>query len=150
MKRVVAMALAIILVQTWNLAVWGAGPQEDERTTEVTYVVNSDAYEISIPSSISLNADRRLPITLTESHTTLQISVVGSNPDGSSAFNMKGENTGKKIRYSITDEAGNYYGPSSPIILNGVGIPLYITPDESDLKFAAKDIYKDTLVFSIG
>ena len=91
-----------------------------------------------------------MPIKLEESHTTLRISVVGSNANNTSAFNMKGENTGNYIRYSIRDEAGNYYGPSSPIILNGVGIPLYITPDKNDLDFAIKDTYKDTLIFTIG
>ena len=90
------------------------------------------------------------PITLTESHTALQVSVVGSNANSSSAFNMRGNKTGRYIRYSISDRAGNYYGPSSPIILNGTGISLIVTPNQDDLNFAEKDIYKDTLIFIIG
>ena len=144
MKRAVAIALVTMLMLILALVVYG----DDERTTEVSYVVESTKYEITIPASISLNSTSQFPITLSECHSSMNIYLSSPYADAG-ILRMKGISHGKYLNYTISDSEGRSYGPYNPIIVSGEGVTLVFTPDNGNLKLMPNDTYKDILTFTI-
>lgn len=144
MKKILLLVLTTIFLLAITLVVY-ADPY-----TDLTYSMNSQYYEIQVPSSLPLIPDgSELSISVVENHTgsNVNITITGnhSNSSGWRLFNKYDE----EIKFDVYFN-GTAIVPGSTISVGRGGAKLAIIMNGNDLRFATNGDYSERLLFTLS
>lgn len=149
MKKFIAAALLLIFALSLALSAFG------DVSTELSYELNSNYYEISVPSTLSLNSgSAELNIKMTENHTgsNVNVQITGTYSTAGAGWRLlNGTNV------SMDDSVGfdlmwgdTAIAPGAIVPVGVFGVKLNVIVNSSELRFAPNGTYKEKLTFSLS
>ena len=149
MKKFIAAVLLLIFAVSLALSAFG------DVSTELTYDLNSNYYEISVPSTLSLNnGSAELGIVMTENHTgsNVNVQITGKYSNSGAGWRLltsENQSLAEQLGFDVL-WGDTVIAPGAIIPVGVSGVKLNVIINSSDLRYAPNGTYKEKLTFTLS